>query len=115
MSSGNVVDSKVVELGFNNQQFESNAKTSISTLDKLKKALNFSGSSKNFEDMNKSLGKIDVKSLSAGVGTLRDSLNSLRNIVVFSWIADEAIKAKNAVEGFLKSVTTQQVAAGWDK
>lgn len=115
MSNGNVVDSKIVELALNNQQFESNARTSISTLDKLKNALKFSGSSKNFDDMNKSLGKIDVKSLSSGVNDLRMSLNNLKNVVVFSWIADEAIKAKNAVEGFIKSVTTDQIAAGFGK
>ena len=115
MSNGNVVDSKIVELELNNQKFESNANTSISTLGKLKNALNFSGSTKNFEDMNRSLHKIDVSSLSAGVHTLRDSLNSLKNVVVFSWIADEAIKAKNAVESFIKGVTIDQVSAGFNK
>lgn len=116
MSSGNTVDSKIVELQFNNQNFESNANTSISTLDKLKKALNFSSTaSKNFDEMNASLHKIDVASVSNGVNTLKNSLNDLKNIVVFSWIADEAIKAKNAVEGFIKSVTIDQVRSGWDK
>ena len=35
------VDEKVVEMRFDNAQFERNVTTSMGTLDKLKKALNF--------------------------------------------------------------------------
>lgn len=36
-----VIDSKVVELKFNNAEFEKNVKTSLTTIEKLKKSLNF--------------------------------------------------------------------------
>lgn len=114
-NSKNTVDSKVVELTFNNQQFEANAKTSLSTLDRLKQALDFSKHSKVFDDISDGARKVNLAPLSSGIGELRSSLESLKSIVVFSWIADEAIKAKNAVEGFVKSVTVDQVAAGWQK
>lgn len=39
--SDSVVDTRVVELKFNNAQFEKNVKSTLSTLEKLKKALNF--------------------------------------------------------------------------
>lgn len=115
MSNGNVVDSKIVELELNNSKFESNATTSLSTLEKLKKAFNFTSSSKNFEDMNASLHKIDVNSVTNSVHNLRGALNDLKSVVAFAWIADEAIKAKNAVEGFVKSVTVDQISAGFTK
>lgn len=38
-----VVDSRVVEMRFDNAQFERNVKTTMSTLDKLKEKLKFSG------------------------------------------------------------------------
>ena len=42
----NVVDQRVVEMRFDNKQFEANVAQSLTTLDKLKKSLNFNGASK---------------------------------------------------------------------
>ena len=42
----NVVDERIVEMRFDNAQFEKNVQTSMSTLEKLKKSLKFSNSSK---------------------------------------------------------------------
>ena len=46
------VDSKVVEMQFDNRKFESNVATSMSTLDKLKHSLNFEGAAKGFDNIN---------------------------------------------------------------
>ena len=73
MSTGNVVDSKVVEMSFDNKDFESNAKTSLSTLEKLKQALNFSSSSKNIDEVNSKLGKLNLDTLTAGVYNVKKS------------------------------------------
>lgn len=43
------VDQRVVEMSFDNRNFEKNVKTSLSTIDKLKSSLNFSGMSKRFK------------------------------------------------------------------
>ena len=40
------IDSKVVEMRFDNSQFEKNVQASLLTLDKLKSGLNFSGDRK---------------------------------------------------------------------
>lgn len=40
------IDERIVEMRFDNAQFEKNVATSMSTLDKLKKSLNFKNSSK---------------------------------------------------------------------
>lgn len=50
----NVIDQRVVEMKFDNKNFESNVQTSLSTLDKLKKGLNLSGASKGLEDVGSS-------------------------------------------------------------
>ena len=39
------IDSKVVEMKFDNKQFEQNVSTTMSTLEKLKQGLNLSGAS----------------------------------------------------------------------
>ena len=42
----NSIDNRVVKMGFDNKQFESGARTSIDTLEKLKKSLNLDGAGK---------------------------------------------------------------------
>lgn len=37
------VDERVVQMGFENKEFEANAKVTMGTLDKLKQSLNFNG------------------------------------------------------------------------
>ena len=43
------VDERVVEMRFDNKQFEQNIQTSLSSLDKLKKSLNLEGAAKGLE------------------------------------------------------------------
>ena len=55
------VDSRVVEMRFDNQQFESNVNTSMGTIAKLKQALKFDNVGKGFSNINTS-----VKSMEGG-------------------------------------------------
>lgn len=48
----NVIDQKVVEMRFDNKQFENNVQTSLSTLDRLKKSLNLEGATKGLENVD---------------------------------------------------------------
>ena len=44
------IDQRVVEMRFDNSNFEKNVQTSLSTLDRLKERLNFTGASKGLEN-----------------------------------------------------------------
>ena len=117
-SSGNVVDSKIVELQFQNQNFESNAKTSLSTIERLKKALNFSVKDIGaFDTISKGVSTATehTRGLTNAFGNLNSALGNIKNVAAFSMIADEAIKAKNAVESFVKSVSLDPISQGWQK
>lgn len=46
------IDERVVEMRFDNKQFESNVQASLSTLDRLKKSLNLSGAAKGFDEID---------------------------------------------------------------
>ena len=61
------VDSRVVEMRFDNAQFERNVKTTMSTLEKLKEKLKFSGAVKGLDDIEKSAKHVDMSHLSRGV------------------------------------------------
>ena len=65
------VDERIVEMRFDNRNFESNVATSMSTLDKLKQKLNLTGASKNLESLNAAAKRVDFSPVS----------NSLDNVV----------------------------------
>lgn len=115
MSSGNVVDSKVVELGLENRNFETNAKTSLSTLERLKAALKFANAADSFNDIDASVKKINMNGLTNGVNSFKSALNQLKSVAVFSLMFNEVTKLQNAFEGLVKSLTIDQASAGWSK
>ena len=65
------VDSRVVEMRFDNKQFESNVQTSMSTLDKLKQKLNLSGASKGLDGLNTAAKNVDMNSSLESAGTYK--------------------------------------------
>ena len=58
------VDERVVEMSFDNKRFESNVKTSMGTIDKLKDSLNFSGTANR---LNNELNSVNVNALSGAI------------------------------------------------
>lgn len=64
------IDEKVVEMRFDNNNFEANVKTSLSTLDKLKQKLNLSGASKGLEDVSKASKKVDFSHMESSLAAL---------------------------------------------
>lgn len=87
----NSIEERVVSMKFNNSQFEAGVKTTMSSLDNLKKSLDFQASVKSLGDLNaqKIDLKFDNKAFDAGVqGTIK-SANNLKGELKF----DGAVKA----------------------
>jgi hypothetical protein len=61
------IDSKVVEMKFDNDDFEANVKNSMSTLDKLKEKLNFKGATKGLSSIQKASDNLDFSGMSSGL------------------------------------------------
>ena len=57
------IDQRVVEMRFDNKQFESATRTSMSTLDKLKQSLNLTGASKGLENISAAAKKVDFSQM----------------------------------------------------
>ena len=115
MSGGQVVDSKIVELSFENKDFETNARQSISTLDKLKKALNFSNSTKGLDEINNSIEKVKINPLINGVGTLHSAIDGLADTIGFAAIVRYTNKALDSIERLGRTLTTANISSGWQK
>lgn len=60
------IDQRVVEMRFDNKQFESNVSTTMSTLDKLKQKLNLTGAAKGLSEVTNSARRVDLSPISAG-------------------------------------------------
>ena len=61
------IDQRIVEMRFDNKQFESNVQTSLSTIGRLKESLNFSGAVKGLENIGSAISRVNFSGLKAGV------------------------------------------------
>lgn len=64
------IDRRVVQMEFDNKDFEKNCKQSLSTLEKLKMALNFDGA-KGLKDVGEAAKKVDLSHISKGAEEVR--------------------------------------------
>lgn len=99
------VDERVVEMRFDNKQFEQNIKTSLSSLDKLKKSLNLEGAAKGLETVNDAANKCsgNMSPLSNAVETVRVRFSALEVMAITALqnITNSALAAgKNLVSAF---------------
>lgn len=91
----NTVDSRIVEMRFDNKNFESNVAQSMSTLDKLKAKLNLSGASKGLENLDKAAKSTNLSGLAKGVETVnaRFSAMQIAGMTAISRITNAAMTA----------------------
>ena len=90
------IDNRIVEMQFENKQFESGVQESLSTLDKLKQALKFDDASKNLTDFSKNINKsIDLSELSKSVDEVNNkfSASGIAGMEVIRRLTDFAIDA----------------------
>lgn len=108
------IDQKVLEMRFDNKQFEENVTESISTLDKLKGALNFDKLSGAFGSISSAAGKVDFSPISSGVETVIVKFNALEMAAVQA-IANIITNGINKLQSAINELTFEQIGQGWDK
>lgn len=97
------VDERVVEMRFDNQHFEKNVQTSMSTLDKFNQKLQFKNASKGFDDIDKAAKKTDLSPLAKSADTVGLRFNAMYTIAdqAFRNITNTAMVAgKRIVDAF---------------
>lgn len=109
-----VVDDRIVEMRFDNRDFEQNVKTSMSTLEKLKQSLKFSGASKGLDDMSSAIKKIDMSSLGANVEMVGSKFSVLEQIGIGALrnIGNSAMEVGKKV---VSALTIDPVKSGFDE
>lgn len=108
------VDSRVVEMRFDNENFEKNTKKTISSIDRLMEKLQFKGAEKGFEKLDAAAEDMDFATMQRSLDTLENKFSSL-NIVATTALVNITNKFVDAGEKLVKSLSVDQVMSGWDK
>lgn len=103
------VDERVVSMEFDNDRFEKNVSTSLSTLDKLKKALRLDGATKSLEEVDSSFNKF-----TAVVEASKAKWDALE-VVAVGALLKIGSQAVATGERLVKSISVDQVSEGWRK
>jgi len=108
------IDERIVEMQFNNQQFEQNVKVSMGTLDKLKQALNFGRGKNGFDDLNASARKFDMSGVANAVTEVHSKFSALE-IVGVTALVNIANQAINTGKHMLNSLTIAPISQGFQE
>ena len=106
------IDSKVVEMAFDNSNFEKNVSESMSTLDKLNSKLKLSGATEGLENVASAAEKIDLSGLSNSASTIGLKFSALTGIATgaFMTIGNQAVVAG---EKIVKSFALDPIIDGF--
>jgi tape measure domain-containing protein len=95
----NTVDKRIVEMSFENDRFEKGVDKSLTTIDNLKKSLNFDGAEKGFNGITTAANGVSLNHISNSLDEVRNRF-SLLGIVGFTVIQD----LTNGAIGFAKKL-----------
>lgn len=108
------IDERVVTLQFDNAEFERNVKTSMSTLDKLDKSLKFKDGEKGFEKIQDAARKTDLNPVLKATVTIGEGFSAMERIAI-NVLSSIAIRAEQAGERLVKSLTIDNIQSGYNK
>lgn len=105
------VDNRVVNMQFNNRQFESGIQTSLRSLDALKKGLDLSGAAKSLSNLENAGKRFSMDNLSDNVSTISSRFSNL-GIVGFTALQRITNAAITAGTHLVKSLTITPITTG---
>ena len=108
------IDERVVEMRFDNKQFESNVQTSLSTLDRLKKSLNLSGAAKGFDEIDSASKKVNMNGLANAVESVRLKFSALE-VMAVTTLANITNSALNAGKKIISALTIDPIKTGFQE
>ena len=109
---GKQIDERVVEMRFENGQFESNVKQSMSTIERLKSALKFNDQSKGLENVAAATKKVDMNQLAGSVDKVKVSFSALQ-VVAATALSRITNSALTAGKNIVSALTLDPVISGF--
>ena len=108
------IDEKVVEMRFDNQNFEKNVSTSMSTLEKLNKSLRLNGATKGFQDIDSASRKVNMSGLGSAVEAVQAKFSAL-SVVGVTALANITNSAVNAGKRIVSALTIDPIKTGFQE
>ena len=108
------IDNRVVQMEFENKNFERNAKESMKTLEKLDKSLELKNGTKSFKDVEEAAKACDFKPLMEAVDGVKVQFTALGAVTnrVMQRITDSVLDTGKKM---LKSLTIDPIMSGYTK
>ena len=108
------IDEKVVSMQFDNRRFESNVKTSLSTLDKLKQSLKLDGASKGLENVSSVAKSFDMSPMGNGIEMVQAKFSALEVMAVTA-LANITNSVVNAGKKLVSAITIEPIKSGFQE
>lgn len=108
------VDERVVEMRFDNAQFEKNVHKTMQSLEQLNDSLRLDGAEKGFEKISDASAKVDFDEMQGALDDLSGKFSAVEvmGVAALSHITRQAI---DTGERLVKSLSLDQVTSGWNK
>lgn len=108
------VDERVVEMRFDNAQFEKNVHQTMQSLEKLNDSLRLDGAEKGFEKIGDASAKVDFDEMQGALDNLNGKFSAVEvmGVAALSHITRQAV---DTGEKLVKSLSLDQVTSGWNK
>lgn len=108
----NNIDEKVVEMRFDNKNFESNVQNTLSTLDKLKQKLNLKGASQGLENIQTASNNVTMSGMSGAIDTVQAKFSALQ-VMGITALANITNAAVDAGKNIVSALTITPVMDGF--
>ena len=108
------IDQRIVEMQFDNAQFEKGISTSLKSIDNLEKGLKLDGATKGLESVSRAADSMDFSGLQSGIYAVQQKFSALEiiGITALQRITNAAISTG---ESLVKSLSIDQISAGFEK
>lgn len=108
------IENRIVEMRFDNDQFEKEVKTSLSTMDKLKQALDFKGATKGLETVANAGKAFNLSGVSMAVTTVMEKFSAFEQMAIGA-LRNIGARAVDTGTQLLKGLSVDNIAGGWQK
>ena len=108
------IDHRIVEMKFDNKQFESGAATTMSTLDKLKKSLDFSKIGDSFKNINKAANNVDISGLDKAINGVQSKFSALE-VMAITTLGNITNSFVNSAKRWVSAFTIDPIKSGFQE
>ena len=110
----NTIDNRIVEMSFDNKQFEKGIDTTIDSLKKLDNKIKESSTKNSFDGLERAASSVSFEGLYNNIDKIAKHF-SITGIAIDDQIRSWIRTAKHYIKGFVKSFATDPIASGFDE